>query len=89
MALGRNGKALTALQRACDLDALRFHANSKINAILRRVGGGAGKGVLFVNGDETLGRADFNWISGKIASASPPTEQPPIQFYMISIVLSY
>ena len=58
---GQLEEAKVALQRACDLDTLRFRADSRINGILRGLSASwSGKGVHFLDSEELLAERDAN-----------------------------
>ncbi len=57
-ALGRLDDSRASLRRARDLDALRFRADSRINATVRRVAAGeADRGALLADVEQALGEA--------------------------------
>lgn len=63
---GQNDEARVALQRACDLDTLRFRADSRINEILRTVAASeAEEGLYFLDGERLLADRDANGIPGR------------------------
>lgn len=62
---GKMKEAREAFQRACDLDTLRFRADSHINNIIRQVAAAGGDGISLTDGEQVLSRADANGIPGK------------------------
>lgn len=59
---GKTKEARDAFQRACDLDALRFRTDSRLNAIIREVGASV---PHFVDGEQVLAEADQDGIPGR------------------------
>ena len=64
LASGDQAGARTRLTRARDLDTLRFRADSRIDAIIRRVAGSAGTGVRLVDGAAALAEASDHGLPG-------------------------
>ncbi len=64
LASGDQAGAGTRLTRARDLDTLRFRADSRIDAIIRRVAGSAGTGVRLVDGAAALAEASDHGLPG-------------------------
>lgn len=64
LALGDDAGARDRLVRARDLDTLRFRADSRIEAIIRRVAGAGGPGVRLVDGAAALGEASPHGLPG-------------------------
>jgi len=60
-----NPVARTNFQLACDVDALPFRADSRINAIIRRTGGQFGTpNLILADAEQTLAKACANGIAG-------------------------
>jgi tetratricopeptide (TPR) repeat protein len=63
LALGRTNEALAAFVRARDLDALRFRADTRLNAIIQKAAQAGG--VKLVDAVDTLNRASTGGIAGQ------------------------
>jgi tetratricopeptide (TPR) repeat protein len=65
VAQGEDGAALTQFTLACDLDTLRFRADSRINEIIRRAAARpAREGVRLVDAQEALARTSPHQLVG-------------------------
>ncbi len=64
LAQGDDAGARLRLAKARDLDTLRFRADGRIDAIIRRVAGAAGPGVRLVDGAAALAEASPHGLPG-------------------------
>lgn len=64
LASGRAAEARGWLQKACDEDALKFRADSRLNTLIRHVAGRSGERVQLVDIEAELAKANTNGIPG-------------------------
>ena len=64
LAAGRTSEARTWFQKACDTDALRFRADSRINALIREAAARSVGSVQLVDVEMALAKANTNGIPG-------------------------
>ncbi len=63
LAQGQATAARANAQLACDLDTLRFRADSRLNAIIRQTA--AAQGVRLIDGEQELGRRSSGGVPGE------------------------
>ena len=64
LAVGQKAEARKQLQLACDLDALRFRTDSRLNQVIRKVGGAEKSKVELVDIDALLSSRNLSGVPG-------------------------